>query len=65
MSDRERILKALRGGPVTSIQMRTQGLTGNPSQRIAELRDRGHNIRATNHQVPRSHKHFTEYRLVR
>lgn len=49
MSDRERVLIALReAGPagLHSTVMRRTGLTGNPSQRIAELREMGYRIEA-------------------
>ena len=50
MTDRDRVLQALREAGSTGLHstaMRRQGLTGNPSQRIAELRDRGYRIEAT------------------
>ena len=50
MTDRDRVLQALREAGSTGLHstaMRRRGLTGNPSQRIAELRDRGYRIEAT------------------
>jgi hypothetical protein len=45
MNDRERVLNALRErGSLTSYEIRTEGLSGNPSQRINELRDLGFKI---------------------
>lgn len=49
MNDRERVLLALReAGPrgLHSTVMRRTGLTGNPSQRVAELREMGYRIEA-------------------
>ncbi len=49
MSDRERILDKLRlvnGVGLTTFEIRRSGLSGNPSQRINELRDEGHDIDA-------------------
>ena len=46
MSDCDRILDRLKRGPLTSYEMRTTGLTANPSQRINELRDAGYRIDA-------------------
>lgn len=45
-TDRDRVLARLRRGPVHSTEIRRSGLSGNPSQRIAELRDLGHHITA-------------------
>lgn len=56
MSDRERTLDFLRergGIGVTSFELRRFGITGNPSQRIRELRDEGYVIS----QVPYAEAH--------
>ena len=45
MSDRARVLDRLRRGSVHSIELRREGYTGNPSQRINELIEEGHTIR--------------------
>jgi hypothetical protein len=45
MNDRQRVLAYLEeNGEVTSYEIRIKGLSGNPSQRINELRDEGHKI---------------------
>jgi hypothetical protein len=45
MNDRQRVLAYLEEhGEVTSYEIRVKGLSGNPSQRINELRDEGHQI---------------------
>lgn len=41
MTDKERVLERLRRGPVHSTELRKAGITANPSQRVAELRERG------------------------
>lgn len=49
MTDRERILALLeRRGPTgaTTFELRREGYTGNPSQRVNELREAGHKIDA-------------------
>ena len=44
-SDKDRILSLLkREGSVDSFRLRREGYSGNPSQRIRELKDAGHNI---------------------
>jgi len=46
MNDTDRILQYLQEhGSITSYEIRVQGLSGNPSQRITELQDRGHVIK--------------------
>ena len=55
-SDRERILDKLRlvnGVGLTTFEIRRSGLSGNPSQRINELRDEGHTIEAHPHREGR------------
>lgn len=47
MSDRDAVLARLREGPVHSLELRREGITGNPSQRIAELEERGYGIERT------------------
>lgn len=45
MTDTERILALLqRNGSVTSYELRTMGLSGNPSERIRDLKDLGYDI---------------------
>ena len=45
MTDKERILELLeREGSVDTFFLRRNGFSGNPSQRIRELRSDGHNI---------------------
>lgn len=47
VSDRHRILKQLqRGGRLSSYTIRKQGLSGDPSARIGELRKEGYEISA-------------------
>ena len=47
MTDTDRILELLKEhGSVTSYELRVQGFSGNPSQRMNELRERGHEIDA-------------------
>lgn len=46
MTDRERVLLRLKEGPVHSTELRREGYTGNPSQRINELREMGFEIKA-------------------
>ena len=46
MTDRERVLLRLQEGPVHSTELRREGYTGNPSQRINELREMGFEIKA-------------------
>lgn len=43
-TDREVILDALRRGPVTSYEIRVNGWSGNPAERIRELKAEGHEI---------------------
>ena len=45
MTDKERILDLLeREGSVDTFYLRRNGFSGNPSQRIRELKAEGHNI---------------------
>lgn len=47
MTDRQRLLDYLiEHGEVTSYEIRVLALSGNPSQRVAELREEGHHITA-------------------
>ena len=44
-SDKERILRLLeQEGTVDTFRLRREGYSGNPSQRIRELKDAGHDI---------------------
>jgi hypothetical protein len=46
-SDKDKILSLLkREGSVDSFRLRREGYSGNPSQRIRELKDAGHQIHA-------------------
>lgn len=67
MTDRERILAELRKGPITSFEARVNGWSGNPSQRINELRVEGHVIDAEDfYRVTGDKKRpCTRYTLVR
>ena len=48
MTDTDRILELLQEhGSVTSYELRIWGFSGNPSQRMNEFRDRGHEIEPT------------------
>ncbi len=46
MSQATRLLTQLHNGPVHSLYARREMRIGNPSQRVLELRDQGHNITA-------------------
>jgi hypothetical protein len=62
VSDRERLLAYLeQHGSVTSYEIRTKALSGNPSQRVTELRDRGYDITAE--QFRRDGRPCTRYTL--
>lgn len=51
MTDTDRILEYLQGhGSITSYEIRVKGLSGNPSQRVTELQDRGYDITAERFQ---------------
>lgn len=68
MSDCERILAALEArGELTSYEIRTEGLSGNPSQRINELRDRGYEIEGVpaSREVHGQKRPMTIYKLRR
>jgi hypothetical protein len=50
-SDKDRILELLETqGSVTSFYLRKQGFSGNPSQRIKELIDAGHQIQSERYE---------------
>lgn len=44
MTDAARILQRLRRGPVHTTELRREGYSGNPAQRVAELEAAGHRI---------------------
>lgn len=66
-TDKERILDALRKGPLTSYEARILGLSGNPSQRCRELIADGHEIaiQHTHREVHGKKRPLAVYMLVR
>ena len=50
-SDKTKVLEILeRDGEVTSFQLRRAGISGNPSQRVRELKEQGHTIESERYQ---------------
>ncbi len=65
MSDRDRILKLLEErGEVDTFYLRREGFSGNPSQRIREIKDMGFPIE-TERFTRQDGRRGARYRLVR
>lgn len=64
MSDRERVLEILeRDGSVTSFELRRNGVSGNPSQRVRELKVQGYAIESERYEEAPG-RFGTRYTLV-
>ena len=64
LSDRDRILQLLETeGSVDTFRLRKEGYSGNPSQRIRELKDAGHEI-ATERFVRPDGRRGARYTLI-
>ena len=64
LSDRDRILRLLeQEGTVDTFRLRREGYSGNPSQRIRELKEDGHEI-ATERFVRPDGRRGARYTLI-